>query len=203
MKKFIPIILICAFGCTRSSSGTNTPPPQDSTPISSIDSNINAQINISFPNGVAYTYLDYSIYTSAASPFYTTDSGIATGPLPVDIFSVDSVRDGFIFKFHSYRSPILDLIFSVPSSIAIQNFVDTSGKYPFSLNMGDTSFYTLNPQITLSVLHETNDNSNPTIISGTFQIICQADSFHSSIYDIINRNTPITITGTFNNVPNN
>jgi hypothetical protein len=168
-----------------------------------IDSNITSQINISFPNGVTYNYSDSSVYTSATPPFYSTDNGLATGPLPVDIFSVDSVNNGFIFKFHSYSTPILDFTFSVPSSIATQNFVDTSGQYPFSFLMGDTSFYTLNPQINLAVLSQSLKNGVPAIVSGTFQIVCQSDSFHSKIYDIITSNTPITITGTFKNLPNN
>jgi hypothetical protein len=106
-------------------------------------------------------------------------------------------------NFNSYSNQILDLTSSIPSSIATQNFVDTSGQYPFSLLIGDTSFYSVNLQINLAVLSQSVKNGVPAIVSGTYQIVCQYDSFHSKIYDIITSNSSLTITGTFKNLPNN
>jgi hypothetical protein len=183
MKKIIIILILFSFACKKTSTTNNNVINDSAT---------DATIKISFPNGKQFSCNDNSI--KGGSLGYL-DDGAINDSVPIGRYYEIPIQNLFVLKFHSWQYFSVYLKFTVPSSLTVQNFVDSSS-YPFELSIGDSSFASFHSTVTLST---TANGLNP--ISGTFQITCIADSMIYNNQEVAHLNNPIMITGTFNNVP--
>jgi hypothetical protein len=183
MKQIIIVLILFSVACKKTSKINNNVINDSST---------DSKLKISFPNGIQFLCSDYSVKGGALGYL---DDGTFNDSVPIDRYYEIPIQNLFVLKFRSFQYISVFLKFTVPSSFTVQNFVDSTS-YPSELVIGDSSFSSLHPTVTLS----TNVNGlNP--ISGTFQITCIADSLIYLNQVVAHHNNPIMITGTFDNVP--